>query len=312
VGAGTTAIQQACDRSYLFKQTKEKVRKARKENRTILNELLVDSMREAFAKLETEHSSVKMSANFKNNVTDGLTILMHAYQHTMTPDIVARGFTVCGQHCAPDANGNTVDFDVMMAQCYSDIPQNLLDHMLSKTSDLCVELLDTGAVSWASMNAAGIPTSPVSINRDNLTHIRHSSEIVSHDVVVAKYHAEVQQRDPVHIAEQRAVDAAWKFLAQQDAERTKKEQNALQRQQQKAVEDQRVAQMSKADLLAEKRHKAAVKRADKENKAHALAQREQECRALVARGTLQPLRLIQNDGETSDSGEDGDLEVDFE
>ena len=46
------------------------------------------------------------------------------------------------------------------------------------------------------MIAQGISPGLTSINRDDLTHIRHWSEIVSHESVVARYREEMASRDP--------------------------------------------------------------------------------------------------------------------
>eukprot|EP00602_Paraphysomonas_sp_CaronLab_P009561 CAMPEP_0185020128 /NCGR_PEP_ID=MMETSP1103-20130426/2734_1 /TAXON_ID=36769 /ORGANISM="Paraphysomonas bandaiensis, Strain Caron Lab Isolate" /LENGTH=66 /DNA_ID=CAMNT_0027550843 /DNA_START=1 /DNA_END=198 /DNA_ORIENTATION=+ len=51
-----------------------------------------------------------------------------------------------------------------------------------------------GTVTYPEMIAQGISPGLTSINRDDLTHIRHWSEIVSHESVVARYREEMASR----------------------------------------------------------------------------------------------------------------------
>lgn len=114
---------------------------------------------------------------------------MHAYQKTMTAKMIRDGYTVCGQHVVlddPNSGKWTIDFDKMMAQCFTDINRSDLKNMFDQTEKLTDFILERGTVSWEEMDAAGIPTSDTSIKRDWLTHIRHWSEVVTHPAVQHK------------------------------------------------------------------------------------------------------------------------------
>lgn len=58
--------------------------------------------------------------------------------------------------------------------------------MKAETVELS-KLIELNTVFWDKMNAAGIATSDTSMNRDNLTHIRHWSEIVTHKAVQQRF-----------------------------------------------------------------------------------------------------------------------------
>ena len=143
------------------------------------------------------------AALVKNNI-DGLLILNHTYADTMSIKMVRDGFKVCGQHVTPSEKGkSTVSFDKKMWQCYSDIAPDQLQLMKDKTELLATRLRLEGRITCEELLAEDIRSEPTSINRDNLTYIRHWSEIVNHEQTVDRYRAEMQNRDPLIIAQRR-------------------------------------------------------------------------------------------------------------
>jgi hypothetical protein len=303
VGVGTTGIHNACDRAYTFRETKSAVRKCRKQNKSVTNELLEETMPTAFSALQEEYPSVQISSLFKKNIIDGLSILMYAYQHTMTPDMVKRGFSVCGQHVPKDEHGHTVSFDIMMNQCYTDIPAEYLDIMRAKTSELSQVLLANGMVTWQDMDRAGILSVPQSINRDALTHIRHWSEIVSHKEVIQRYAEEQQRRDPVFIAQQREEEQARAYLNRLEGEQLKKERAAEKRR----LESERFQALLPTEQKEEKANKRQAASVQKLLKLQEALDKERAARALLSNN---PARIFTVGGnqDTSDSEEEGEMD----
>ncbi len=300
VGAGTTSIHNACDRAFTFRETKKRVRIYRRDNKQVLNEMLEINMITAFNALQSEFTEVTISAAFRKDMIDGLTLLMHAYSHTMTRDMVMRGFSVCGQHCPPNDHGHTVDFSKMLYQCYSDITVADMDNMWEQRDLLSGYLLARGSVSWAEMDAAGIPTVPESINREQLTHIRHASEIVSHAEVVRKYVEKQRLSDPVFIAEQRELAAAEKLLEKVQQEQEKKDSTIARR----LAETERMAALEPEERRREKAQKAFVKQQSQLAKKNVALEKQAAARALIAQRAL----FDANRGvcDTSDSEIEGD------
>jgi hypothetical protein len=267
----------------------------------IENELLRTNMPAVFDELHSKHSSVNLTSAFKSNITDGLVVLMDAYQQTMILDMIKRGFSICGQHTPKDQLGHTVSFEIMMKQCYTDIPAEYLEVMGDKTSELSELLIAKGKVTWDEMDAGGILSLPQSINRDNLTHIRHWSEIVSHIEVIKWYAEEQLRRDPAVLAQQREEEQARVFIERLEADQQKKEQADEKRR----VETARVASLSSVQQQQEKQHKrqnAANQRAVKQQTA-----REKEAAARATLSNSKQRFVIGGNVDTSDS-EEGEMD----
>ena len=69
---------------------------------------------------------------------------------------------------------------------------------LSEISKLC------GTVTYLEMIDRGILPCATSINRDDLSHIHHWSEIVNYEVLVARYEEERRRNHPAERARRKA------------------------------------------------------------------------------------------------------------
>lgn len=76
----------------------------------------------------------------------------------------------------------------MMAQCYSDIPQDQLDLMKALAPMLVNDhIKPTGRVTYQTLVDNGLKVFLTTLNRDNLAAVRHNSEIISHDQTLHRF-----------------------------------------------------------------------------------------------------------------------------
>jgi hypothetical protein len=180
VGAGTTGIHQAGDRQYTFRETKKFVSTATRNKMEVHDQSRERNIENAFRGLVAKfpQTTATATADFRKRMTYGLLLLIKAYQR-VTPDMIAKGFEVSGQSRLPDENGVTVDFDCIMAQCYTDIPKAQLE-LMQELTDYFVDIIkNQGTVNYHQFLEKGIQPGTTSINRDDLTHVRHWSEIIN-------------------------------------------------------------------------------------------------------------------------------------
>jgi hypothetical protein len=82
--------------------------------------------------------------------------------------MLVEGFAVSRQHCETDESRATINFELMMKQCYSYISDSNIE-IISKSAVKIKDLvLQNGTLTWGKMNAAKIPTSDTSIDRIKL------------------------------------------------------------------------------------------------------------------------------------------------
>ena len=195
VRAGTTGIHYGCDRQHTFKSVKSKIKKvlSKQDCKNKNNRQLELTIRQAFA----IYSEVEFGSTQQKCYTTGLLVLVYCFDKVMTRAMVINGFTCCGQDCTPDPDGCTVDFYNMMHQCYTDISEEQRNFMQEMTPGLSEIVKLRGTVTYQEMIDRGILPSVTSINRDDLSHICHWSEIVNHEVVVARYEEERRRNDPL-------------------------------------------------------------------------------------------------------------------
>ena len=268
VGASMTAIANSCDRAHTFRDTKRQSRIIRRNQIDISNEVLQRSMREAFAGLKAAYPSINVTSGFIANIIEGTEVLVHAYKHAMTPAEIRRSFKCCGQHCEPipDKGNITVDFTNLMAQCYTNFTSEEMTHMEAQTIPLALKIQSHGTVTWKDMDEAGIPKHVNSIDRTNLTHIRHWSEIINHPDVVARYDEEQLRKSPAEVQRKKDENEASKRQAQAvklARSLLSKEAKAAQTKAKKAEERQtekiRFAALSPAEQAREKKEKSDIR-----------------------------------------------------
>jgi len=170
----------------------------------IENRQLEQAIKEAFLRFKNTFPSVVFGKGLQDCYIEVLVILVHCFDKTMTRDTTIRGFTCCGQDCKPDENNCTVDFQIMMNQCYANIPADQRKLMLEQAPGFADIIKLRGKLTYGEVIANGILPGATTIDRDNLTHIRHWSEVVSMDHVVECYREEMAAKDPVVIQNKRA------------------------------------------------------------------------------------------------------------
>lgn len=276
VGAGQTGILNASDRQLTFKSTKREVRNARQQDLDVKDDTLRKHMERYFEAFKLEYPTVKLSAAWKQNHIEGIEMLLYAYGRVANKAMFKEGFRVTGQHKEPEADGITVDFDQTMGNCYSVISAPALENMRNQTSLLEPFIHLRGGLTWEEMDDANIVTSETSIDRGQLNHIRHWSEVISHEHVLENYQKEVFEKSAegiaarkLHkeqekelnkniIAEERRVIAevisAQKLL---DSLEKKKANDALKKASSEE-EKRRIAGLTPAEKIAEKAEKKRV------------------------------------------------------
>jgi hypothetical protein len=204
VGAGTTGIAQACDRQVIYREIKKLIRRLLEKGIEIENRQLEHAIRQAFLRFKHTFPTVEFGKGLQDCYVEGLVILVHCFDKTMTRDTTIRGFTCCGQDCNPDENNCTVDFQKMMNQCYTNIPSEQRMLMLEQAAGFADIVKLRGKLTYKEVTANGILPGNTTIDRDSLTHIRHWSEVVTMDHVVECYREEMAAKDPAVIQQKKA------------------------------------------------------------------------------------------------------------
>lgn len=269
VGAGTTGIHNACDRQKTFREVKKEVRKVLQNGQKMNNRFLEDNIIAAFKNFMNEFPSVEFLPRLRSDYNFGLLVLVHAFDKVMSREMVISGFSCCGQDCKPDENGLTVDFEKMMYQCYTDISVEQLTIMRAKAPILMEYIKLRGTCSLEEFISHGIEPGQTTIDRPSLTHVRHWSEIITHDVVLENYKAEMEAKKPEIIARRKAEATIAKQRQKEARDRERAEATARKKAQstlQKEEERSRIAHLTAEQRQAEKEAKAAERKRKKDAK----------------------------------------------
>lgn len=262
VAAGTTRIHNANDRSSEFRDAHREIKTITKNSVDVSNDLLEKNIRGGFAALKTAFPDLSIGAGFVDNIVRGILTVLQALGKVRTPGVIRRSFTICGQHCPPDANGYTVDFEKMMAQCYSDVPRQQLDLMKLIAAELVSEyVMVQGRVPFDKLVEHGIHVCATTLNRDNLALVRHSSEIITHDTTMERFAEWKRTHAPEFIAQQKQATADDKVIARADKSDAKAQAKA----DKKAASDEaKAAEKTRRDGLTKEEKKAedTAKKAD--------------------------------------------------
>jgi hypothetical protein len=217
------------------------------------------------------------------NQHQAIEVLIVAYADKMTPSAIRQGFTICGQHCAPDSEGSTIDFEKMMAQCYTDISVEDMDHMRSLVPAMSLLFQEHGQITWEQLDEAGVITSPTSMNRSALNHIRRWGELVTHPETRERYHAEMLSRNPSVVKERSSAATALKkatTLVKQTAKKTATAAAKAAADMVKKAEADRIKTLPADEQKAIKDQERALKAAAKEQKAE-IKRKKEEAAALT-------------------------------
>ena len=263
VGASTTNIFNPADRAYSYKGTKLVVKRVRSEQEPIINITLEKNLEIAFYNLKLAFPSLQITASFRSSIILAIITLVHAYDKVLSRSMVAQSFADCGLLQKPDpVTGLTLDMKKLMSNCYYKLNTNEILTMQNAVLPMVDLLKANGRNTWGDMDKYNIPVSTTSINRDNLTHIRHWSEIINHSQTVARYNEEILARTPEFIEAQRLRREAANKVQQIEAERAK----ATSKLEAKRLELQRVSNLSPEEKLVEKNSKSLAAATRKENK----------------------------------------------
>lgn len=275
VGAATTGIHNPCDRAALIRDVKKMIISIAKKNIDVGDEALQASVKVSFANLKTKFPDISIGAGFISNIVYGMEVIVYAYQKCMTRVGNQKAFKVCGQHVDPQrsGSGDTVCFRTMMAQCYSDIPQDQLDLMYRLRDTFSETIRLEGRVPYPDIIAAGVYPGPTTENRDNFTHVRSFSYVVSHRESKARYLEEKRLKSPEYLAEQRRLKEAQRLLEREEAARRKEQESANSR----AVRDKaRADEKERIKLLTQEEKERAKNAAAAEKQRKADAKRRQD------------------------------------
>ena len=115
------------------------------------NRQLKLTIRQAFANFTAIYSEVEFGSTLQKCYTTGLLVQVYCFDKVMTRAMVINRFTCCGQDCAPNPDGCTVDFYKMMHQCYTDISEEQLIIMQEMTPGLSEIVKLRGTVTYQEM-----------------------------------------------------------------------------------------------------------------------------------------------------------------
>ena len=154
------------------------------------------------------------------------------------------GFSVCGQHrnVADDLVAySTVDYELILKQCYLHIPQEEKDIMVAALPAAVNEIIPVGSLSDDFMNKHNIMKSSNTKAKDDLVLNRQYAQVLSHDEVVGTDPVERQKRVEedkqiklIAAYEKKQAEAHRKQREKDETSRAKEEANRKRQQEQEA------------------------------------------------------------------------------
>lgn len=257
IPASCSGIHQPLDVSPLFRAAKSRMKSVVAKASIVSNTVLETHVRNALSLLESK-CNVSVKSEQKNKVVYGCSVIVQTLQDTVKRSHIVKGFETCGQY--------PLDFNKIMSQCYKDVDQEMLNKLLLSTNAHVEYFLDHGQLTDEQLDASDIPQSPTkkSVPRDERAIYNQRAVIVTHFSTVDRYQTHVNAglnlgttitacRDPV---EKKNLKNAAKLVAASQKKEDKKKKEA-----------DRLANLSKEEIAAERAHKreiAAGKRIVKE------------------------------------------------
>ena len=279
-----TGSHQSADRMSVFKGSKLGVKQSIANNTNVSNPVLEGNLKAVFCGLATKFPGVSVSAGYKEKLIFGSLHIVHALQNAaMTPEKIRRGYTICGQELAadeisaslqqfPDLKDSSVNFDVIMAECYTEISPDDKEIMVQNIPAMVAEFRRCGSVTDAFMDTLSIPKLPEDqhINRDGNVLSKQHAQLLTAPDTCRKFtdylRIRGESRDPAVIESRRQLHKAQKEIAKAEALAAKE----LKRQAaQDAKERDRIylAGLSRPGLKIELARRRDQKIAEKEAKA---------------------------------------------
>ena len=137
----------------------------------------------------------------------------------------------------------------MMHQCYSDISKAQLQLMKEQAPMLVDIIKQEGRITYQQLLDAGIQPGTTTINRDDLTHLRHWSEIITHEKTREGFRQEMAAKDPNLIARKKAKEFIRRDNAKKEKQCALDEAKELKKRE-KAYERERLLAMPLEEQLA--------------------------------------------------------------
>jgi len=194
IGAALTGIHQACDRCFTFKGSKNKIKVIEKNDEHKPSNNITRSVTNAFKNLKINFPMTQVTAEYQKNMIYAVSLLVTVLRGIVNPNHNQTAFQCCGQHVENSSTTDTVDFNVMMNQCWTKISSPQLELMQEKAPIFIDMIRRTGMISHSVYAEHGISGGSTTINRDDLTHIRASSHIINCDSAIKKFESDIRKQ----------------------------------------------------------------------------------------------------------------------
>ena len=224
------SVEQPCDVSSEFEDLKAGT--VIKNGIKVTNEILQDSMKKYWIDLDIYIKSIcaqyandpkPVTHAMREKIVKGLEIIVYVSQNGyMTPSKARKGFTRVGFHTTEKVEfpilgyeNSTVDFDVIMSQCYRKIPIETVNFIRENAPELIRRFQINGKLVKGDYQDVGIWQLLVNenfsmVSRDDKVIWQQHAQLMTHDRTVAIWSAYLLGRDPVTLAANAAAAAAAK------------------------------------------------------------------------------------------------------
>jgi hypothetical protein len=231
-GPSATSVQQPCDVSSEFEDLKAGTKKVISSNVDVTNEILQDAMKTYWLNLNEYIKSIctsyatnpkPVSHAMKEKIIKGLEVIVYVSQNGyMTPSKARKGFTRVGFHTTSKVTDpilgfedSTVDFDLIMKQCYQEIPKDIVNFVKSHSPELIRQFQINGKLVTEDYKEVGIWQLLANANftmipRDDKVIWQQHAQVMTHDRTVAQWTGYILGRDPATIAANATIEAANK------------------------------------------------------------------------------------------------------
>jgi hypothetical protein len=229
-GPSATAVQQPCDVSTEFEDLKAGVKVAIKNDTDVTNEVLKEALKKYWFDLDIYLKSICTSysenpkplpSSMKDKIFRGLEIIVYVMQNGyMTPSKARQGFTRVGFHTTERLEdpilgyeNSTVDFDIIMRQCYKAISTETVAYIKLHAPELIRCFHVKGKLKRADYEAVGIwqrleNENFIVLNRDDKVIWQQHAQLMTHNETVAIWTQYRLGRDPITLAANAAIAAA--------------------------------------------------------------------------------------------------------
>ena len=229
-GPSATSVQQPCDVSSEFEDMKAGVKKAIKNDTDVTNEILQEALNKYWIDLDFFLKSVctiysenpkPVALAMREKIVRGLEIIVYVMQNGyMTPSKARQGFTRVEFHTTERLEypilgyeNSTVDFDIIMRQCYKEMAKETVEYVKLQAPELIRRFQVNGKLIRADYETVGIwqrleNEGFTMLNRDDKVIWQQHAQLMTHDNTVAVWTHYRLGRDPITLAANAAIVAA--------------------------------------------------------------------------------------------------------